>query len=82
MDRRLTRRERGGVEEKTPTRNGGVEESGNYRKLFKKSERFDNMVGAPDNRISVLKRTSSDAPGLYIRPFPVLELGHNRSPGY
>ena len=31
------------------------------------------MVGAPDNRITVLVRTCSDAPGQYIRPFPVFE---------
>ena len=39
----------------------------------KKSERFDNVVGAPDNQDFCSVRTCSDAPGQYIRPFPVLE---------
>ncbi len=42
-------------------------------------ERFDNVVGAPDNRISVLYEQVLTPRGIF-RPFPILELGHNRSP--
>ena len=44
-----------------------------------KGERFDNVVGAPDNRISVLYEQVLTPRGIF-RPFPILELGHNRSP--
>ena len=67
MVMRLMEERGGGVEEKIPARNGGLR-SRETIENSKKSERFDNMVGAPDNRISVLNRTSSDAPGQYIDP--------------
>ena len=44
-----------------------------------KGERFDNVVGAPDNRISVLCEQVLTPRGIF-RPFPIVELGHNRSP--
>ena len=44
-----------------------------------KGERFDNVVGAPDNRISVLYEQVLTPRGIF-RPFQILELGHNRSP--
>ena len=50
-----------------------------YRGGKVKGERFDKVVGAPDNRISVLYEQVLTSRGIF-RPFPILELGHNRSP--